>query len=154
MKMNGPSDWGHSTQQSLFGVAVAPMAGVLLSLMALWIAGMPRTTHAVAVYLSGGCPELVGEAPQVHSVVIGPDGVVSWDSSRLSNRAALDAKLQAVGAMAPHAQAQVQIRTEDDMSYGAVVAVLAAAQRNGVLRMAVSAPSSSFKSDGRCASID
>ena len=154
MEVSSPSYWGHSAHQSLASVTVAPLAGVLLSLTTLWIAGIPNPTHSVAVDLNGGCPRMAGLAPRVHNVVIGLDGAVFWDGHPVAGQAALNASLKAVGATTRDEQAEVHIRPHDAANYGVVVAVMAAAQRNGVLRLAVTGNSSSFKSDWRCVPID
>jgi biopolymer transport protein ExbD len=154
MEVSIPSYWRHSAHQSLTSVIVAPLAGVLLSLTALWIAAMPTPTHSVAIYMNGGCPGMAGRAPHVHTVVLGSDGVISWDGHPLAGQAALDARLEAVGAMTRDELAEVHIRPHDAANYGVVVAVMAAAQRNGVLRLAVTGKSSSFKSDWRCVPVD
>jgi biopolymer transport protein ExbD len=153
MEAEHPSYWGHSAHPSLISVAVAPLAGVLLSLMALWIAASPQPTHAVAIHTPAACPLAVSRAPRVHTVVLGLDGAVSWDGQPVAGAPALEARLKAVGGTARDEQAELRIELHEAATYGAVVAVMAAAQRHGVLSVSVRGTSSSFQSEGRCVAL-
>lgn len=131
MGTNTPSYWGHGEQQPWMAASMASLAGVLLSVLAVWIAAMPPPTHAVVIEL-WTC--LLGPArePVTHIVTVGVDGRMSWDGQPVS-AAALDARMRTIGAGDRLVQAEVLIEPHPQAGYGAVIAVLASAQRNGVV---------------------
>ena len=55
----------------------------------------------------------------------------------LPNQAALNAKLREVGAVAADDQPELHIRPNKLVDYNAVAAVMAAAQRSGVVKMGI-----------------
>lgn len=154
MESKSPSYWGHAAHPSAISLAMAPLAGVLLSLLALWMAALPKPTHAVALHLEGACPLMAGRAPHVHTLALGADGAVSWDGEAVAGPAALEARMKAVGVMTPDEQAELRILVHEAATHGAVVAVTAAAQRQGVRRLSVTDAASSFTSDGRCPAME
>jgi biopolymer transport protein ExbD len=127
---------------------------VLLALLALWISATPTPTHAVALILSSRCPvEWMAEKPVIHMVVVDSDNALYWDGQALAGRAALDTRMQTVGAKPRDEQAEVLIKPHGLADFGAVVAVMASAQRNMVRKMGVDG-AQPFVSDWRCAAID
>lgn len=116
-------------------VNTAPLAGVVLSLLAAWIVAIPNPLHVISLDITGGCGGPVTVEPVVHTVVIDFDDTVSWDDQTLPSRAALDARMRAVGALALADQPEVHIKPHRLAGYGAVTAVMGSVQRNGVRKM-------------------
>ena len=118
--------------QPLMTLDMAPFAGVVLSLLALWFVAMPRPQHAVSLDITGHCGGLIPSKAVIHTLGIDVDGTVTWNGETLSNRAALDARLQAVATAAMADQAEVHIHPHQLADFGVVAGVLASAQRHGV----------------------
>lgn len=116
-------------------VNTTPLAGVVLSLLAVWIVAIPDPQHTISLDITGSCGGPIAVEPVVHTVTIDFDGTVFWDGQALPGRAALDARMQAVAALAPADQAEVHIQPHKLASYGDVTAVLGSVQRNGVRKM-------------------
>lgn len=131
--------------------AVASLAAVVLSLLALWIAAIPNPTHSIAVDV-GGCRhpmERSARKTAIHTVSVDFDDVIWWNGELVHGRAGLDARMLAIGSEPWDGQAEVHIRPSLSAGYGAVLAVMASAQRNNVRRFGVIAQAS-FTSDGAC----
>lgn len=154
MSTDGQSSWEQVVRQPMMAACLAPLVAVLLSVMTIWMAAVPALTHEVAVSLSDGCPESPRRTPLVQTVVIDFDDTVYLDGQALVSRAALDAKMRAIGAVDWSEQAEVRISPNKLATYGAVIAVMAAAQRNGVRKMGVVGLPPEFSSDWSCLAID
>lgn len=76
----------------------------------------------------------------VHELEIEADGTLLWDGQALLNSAELDQKLRALALLRSERQAEVHIRPSPLVDFGAVVAVFAAIQRNGLQRMGIVVP--------------
>lgn len=96
---------------------------------------------------------LMAVGPVVH-IGIDFDDAFYWDGQLIGSRAALSAKMRDIGAVNWDKQVEVHIRPNALASYGAVVAVLAAAQRSGVRKMDVNGLSWSSSIDWSCIAID
>jgi biopolymer transport protein ExbD len=121
--------------QPLLTLNMTPFAGVVLSLLAVWIAALPPPLHAVSLDITGHCGGSIDVEPVIHILRVDFDGTVSWNGEILSSRAALDARLQAVAAVAMTNQVELHVQPHKLADFGAVTAVLAAAQRNGVRKL-------------------
>lgn len=119
----------------LLVVSALPLAGLVLSLLAIWIAAMPGPQHSVSLDITGCFPRPGVEESVVHTIEIDFDGSMLWDGQAMPSRAALEARLQAVGALALSDQPEVHVKPHKQAGYGAVTAVLAAVQRHGVRKM-------------------
>ncbi|MEJ1935620.1 biopolymer transporter ExbD [Nostoc sp. NIES-2111] len=131
--------------------AMASLAAVILSLVALWIAAIPNPTHSIAVDV-GGCRHHTARSAQktaIHTVSVDFDDVIWWDGELVHGRVGLDARMLAIGNEPWDGQAEVHIRPSQNAGYGAVLAVMASAQRNNVRKFGVIAQAS-FTSDGAC----
>lgn len=130
--------------------AMAPLSAVVLSLVALWIAAMPNPTHSVAVNVGGcGLGAPIPHKAVVHTVSVDFDNVIWWDGELVKGPAVLDARMQSIGSQPWDTQAEVHLRPSQIAGYGAVLGILASAQRNNVRKIGVIAQAS-FTSDGTC----
>lgn len=135
MSTNLPSRSQHADPEFMMIVNTAPLAGVVLSVLAAWIVAIPNPLHAISLDITGSCGGPLTAEPVVHTVVIDFDDTVSWDDQALPSRAALDARMQAVGALAPADQPEVHIKPHGQAGHGAVTEVIGSVQRNGVRKM-------------------
>ncbi|MFG6469315.1 ExbD/TolR family protein [Roseateles sp. BYS87W] len=143
--------WGSESLSPPLRGAVASLAAVILSLVALWVTAIPNPTHSIAVDV-GGCHRSIEHRAQktaVHTVSVDFDDVTWWDGELVHGRAGLDARMLAIGSEPWDGQAEVRIRPSQVASYGAVLAVMASAQRHNVRKFGVIAQAS-FTSDGSC----
>lgn len=146
--------WGVEAPRPQLVVAMAPLAAVVLSLMALWIAAIPTPTHSIAMEVDG-CDRAIAwstRKPVVHIVAVDFDNVIWWDGQLIEGTASLDARMQAIGIQPADEQAEVHIRPSQVADYGAVVAVMASAQRHMVRKMGVIDKESFISDDGICPS--
>lgn len=141
---------GHAQSQPWLAACLAPFAGVLLSVVGLWIMAIPTTLHAVSLDALGRCLEPGQQDLAVHAVVIDADNAIYWDGQRLSNRGEAEARLRAIGVQDRASQSVVHIKPHRLADYGTVVAVMASAQRSGVVRMGVFGEAFAVMSDQSC----
>lgn len=124
----------HAEPLGLSAVSIAPFSAVLLIVVALSIVAFPKPLHAIGFDIGAQCSGTKAEPPAL-TVTIDQNGVVVWEGEVLSSRAALDARMRAVGNVAAADQAEVHLWPHKGASYGAFLAVMVAAQRNGVQRI-------------------
>ncbi len=113
----------------------APLAGLMLILLVVWMASLPRLDHAVSLQMDAHCPEPLPPPPRLHQVLIDADNVLWWDGQRMRNRAELEGRLQGVGAMDVGRRPGIRVEAAPMADYRSFVAVLASAQRLGVTRL-------------------
>ena len=120
------------------GLVSAPLGAVMIALVALWIAAIPKPLHEVDFDLSGsGCLGPTETALRVHTLAIDAKGGATWDGDELPSRSAIDQRLRAVGEMSTNDQPEIHIVPGEGVGYGAFLSVMAAAQRNGVRNVGV-----------------
>lgn len=133
--MSAPSPLPEHLPLPPLATLTAPLAGVMVTILAVWIMAIPRLDHAVRLQIGGPCAAPLAPPAQIHSVHIDADNAVSWDGTPLANLRALEARLRAIGTMVPARQAGVRVVAHPSADYGAFMAVLAPAQRLGVQRL-------------------
>lgn len=113
---------------------LAPLGGVLLAIVALWLCAMPPLQHVVALDLGDAACAIEGTPGQaLHTIVIHDDGHLTWNGVSLADDAELDRRLSSLRST-PRATADVlDIQLRPAAGYGRFMAVLAAAQRRGVM---------------------
>lgn len=119
----------------LLSASIAPLFGVALSLATLWIAAIPSPAHSVVLLLDGCCYSKRVDEVEPHRVIVNSEGNVLWDGQLLPDRASMEVRLRAVGALPLGLQPAVIVDADRKASYGSYIAVLAAAQRNGVQKI-------------------
>ncbi len=110
-----------------------PLIDVMLVLLVMLIITIPIQTHAVKLNMPQGRPPAAHKDPVVVTVDIDLYGGVYWNGEKLSDRAAVEAKLRNVAAEPD--QDEIHLRPNKDATYDHVAAVLAAAQRLGVTKI-------------------
>ena len=134
MGMNVGTLSGGREPEVLMDVNTTPLIDVMLVLLVMLIITIPMQLHAINLNMGGtASPQPV----PTHVVTVDFDRTVYWDGQPLDNAAAVDARMQDVGALAAADQPAVNIKPNKLVDYSAVAAVMASAQRNGVKKMGV-----------------
>ena len=112
---------------------MTPLIDVMLVLIIMLIITIPIQNHSVNLNMPIGAPAAPSAPPVVLTIDVDFDGTVLWDGQVVSDRATLEAKLQAVAAMPT--QPEVHLRPNKLVPYKSVAAVMASAQRLGVTKI-------------------
>jgi len=132
MGMMGPPREAH---EPILEINTTPLIDVLLVLLIMLIVTIPAPLHAVHTALPApSASPALSPVPPVR-LEVGADGEVRWNGQTVVGPQALQERLAQLVAQAP--QPAVHIRAHDRARYGAVAAVLAAAQRAGVAQLGV-----------------
>ena len=121
--------------EEMVDINTTPLIDVMLVLLIMLIITIPVQLHAVNLNLPFGHPPPRPTPPQVVEIDIDFDGTVSWNGVVVPDQATLDAKLSATAAEAD--QPEVHIDPNKLASYGAVIAVMAAAERLGITKIGI-----------------
>jgi biopolymer transport protein ExbD len=121
--------------EEMVDINTTPLIDVMLVLLIMLIITIPVQLHAVNLNLPFGHPPPPPVPPQVVQIDIDFDGTVSWNGTVVPDQATLNAKLAA--AAAEPDQPEVHIDPNKLASYGAVIAVMAAAERLGVTKIGI-----------------
>jgi biopolymer transport protein ExbD len=121
--------------EEMVDINTTPLIDVMLVLLIMLIITIPVQLHAVNLNLPFGHPPPPPTPPQVVQIDIDFDGTVSWNGVVVPDQATLNAKLAA--AAAEPDQPEVHIDPNKLANYGAVIAVMAAAERLGVTKIGV-----------------
>ncbi len=112
-----------------------PLIDVLLVLLVMLIITIPIQLHSVRMDLPGGLPPPDAPDPVVVRLEVSSSNQLQWNGEPVSDRAALEARLQAA-AQEP-VQPEIHVHADPKTKYNAVAAVLTAAQRQGLLKIGV-----------------
>ncbi len=131
MKLGG----GEDDPEEMVDINTTPLIDVMLVLLIMLIITIPIQTHEVKLDMphADAPPPLV--APEVVQIDIDFDGTVSWNGTQVPDQATLNAKLAA--AAAEPVQPEVHINPNKLANYGAVIAVMAAAERLGITKIGI-----------------
>jgi len=133
MAMNvGPGGAGREPEV-MIEINTTPLIDVMLVLLIMLIITIPVQLHAVNLNMPNGTPPPPLKPPEVVTIDIDFDGTVLWNGEALSDRRALEAKLQQAAAQPD--QPEVHIRPNKLVEYKSVAMVLASAQRLGVTKL-------------------
>jgi biopolymer transport protein ExbD len=130
MKLSGGDE-----PEEMVDINTTPLIDVMLVLLIMLIITIPVQLHAVNLNLPFGHPPPPPVPPQVVQIDIDFDGTVSWNGVILPDESTLDAKLAA--AAAEPDQPEVHIDPNKLANYGAVISVMAAAERLGVTKIGI-----------------
>jgi len=131
MKLGGDDD-----PEEMVDINTTPLIDVMLVLLIMLIITIPVQLHAVNLNLPFGHPPPPPPTPpQVVQIDIDFDGTVSWNGAVVPNEAALEQKLAAAARETD--QPEVHIDPNKLANYGAVIAVMAAAERLGITKIGI-----------------
>ncbi len=131
MAMNFRSD--SRDDEPMIEMNMTPLIDVMLVLIIMLIITIPIQNHAINLNMPAGNPPPPLSPPVVVNVDVTADGTVLWDGVVLPDRAALEAKMQAV--VTQPTQPEVHLRPNKLVAYKSVAAVMASAQRLGVTKI-------------------
>jgi biopolymer transport protein ExbD len=121
--------------EEMVDINTTPLIDVMLVLLIMLIITIPVQLHAVNLNLPVGHPPPPPTPPQVVEIDIDFDGTLSWNGVIIPDQATLNAKLAAASAQAD--QPEVLIDPNKLASYGAVIAVMSAAERLGITKIGI-----------------
>ncbi len=130
MQMGGGDD-----PEEMVDINTTPLIDVMLVLLIMLIITIPVQLHAVNLNLPFGNPPPPPVAPEVDEIDIDFDGTISWNGVVVPDAATLAQKLQA--AAAEPVQPEVHINPNKLAGYGAVISVMAAAERLGITKIGI-----------------
>jgi biopolymer transport protein ExbD len=133
MGMNVGSSGGSAEPDVMIEMNMTPLIDVMLVLIIMLIITIPIQNHAVNLNLPVGTPPPPTRPPVVVTIDVDFDGTVLWDGQTVPDRPSLERKLQTVAAMPD--QSEVHLRPNKLVPYKSVAAVMASAQRLGVLKI-------------------
>jgi biopolymer transport protein ExbD len=124
---------GGTDADPMMDINMTPLIDVLLVLLVMFIITIPVMTHAVKLDMprAQNTPQQ-NVQPVVINLEIDFDGTVLWNGSPVTVDA-LDTYFRREAANDP--QPELHIRPNKRAAYGVVARVLAAAQRNGLLKI-------------------
>ena len=131
MGMNIGSSSGDD--EPMIEMNMTPLIDVMLVLIIMLIITIPIQNHAVNLNMPVGTPPPSNVKPEVVRIDVDFDGTIFWNGETVPNRAALEARLQGVAAIAN--QPEVHLRPNKLVDYKVVAGVMASAQRLGVTKI-------------------
>ncbi|MBK7903430.1 MAG: biopolymer transporter ExbD [Proteobacteria bacterium] len=123
---------GGGEDEPMMEMNMTPLIDVLLVLLVMFIITIPVMTHAVKLDMPRPTNAAKLSDPVVINLEIDFDGTVLWNGSAVTVEA-LDGYFRREAANDP--QPELHIRPNKRASYDIVARVLAAAQRNGLLKI-------------------
>ena len=134
MSMNvGSSAGPNADPEPMMEMNMTPLIDVMLVLIIMLIITIPKQNHAVNLNMPVGNPPKSDAIPVVITIDVDFDGTILWDNVVVPDRASLEAKMNAVAAMAD--QPEVHLRPNKLVEYKYVAGVMATAQRLNVKKI-------------------
>jgi biopolymer transport protein ExbD len=120
MGMNVGSSSGSGDPEVMMDVNTTPLIDVMLVLLVMLIITIPIQLHTVNLDMPPPSTQPPVTDPVVHTVMIDFDGTVYWDEAALADKAAVDAKMQEIGALPVSDQPEIHIKPNKLVDYGVV----------------------------------
>jgi len=117
--------------QPMAEINTTPLVDVMLVLLVIFIITAPLFHQAVPIDLPKVDATKLDDKPKVVTLALDAEGRVFWNGEPI-HRDALDARLAAVRADNP----ELHLRADRSTRYERVADVMAAAQRNGLVKIA------------------
>jgi len=133
MGMNVGTGGGSQEPDVMVDINTTPLIDVMLVLLIMLIITIPIQLHSVNLNMPVGTPPPTTEKPEVVTIDVDFDGTVYWNGEQVPSRAVLEEKLSAA-AQSP-VQPEVHLRPNKLAEYKDVAAVMASAQRLGVVKL-------------------
>jgi biopolymer transport protein ExbD len=120
-------------QDVMIEINTTPLIDVMLVLLVMLIITIPIQLHSVNLNMPVGTPPPPIEQPVVVTIDVDFDGTVYWNGDIVPNRPALEEKM--IAAAAQPVQPEVHLRPNKLAEYKDVAAVMASAQRLGLVKL-------------------
>jgi len=124
---------GGGEDEPMMDINTTPLIDILLVLLIMFIITIPVMTHAVKLDMPrpNNAPQTT--QPEVINLEVDFDGTVLWNGTTIPNIDSLDGYFAREAAKSP--QPELHIRPNKRAEYDVVARVLAAAQRNHLLKI-------------------
>ncbi len=133
MSMNVGTTGTGGEDDVMLDINTTPLIDVMLVLIIMLIITIPVQLHSVNMNMPIGTPPPPLKEPVVVTIDIDFDGTILWNGETLTDRNALESRLQLAAAQPD--QPEVHIRPNKLVEYRSVAMVLASAQRLGVTKL-------------------
>ena len=133
MNVGGGGSAAAADPEPMMEMNMTPLIDVLLVLIIMLIITIPKQDHSVNLNMPVGNPPQSDIKPVVITIDVDFDGTILWDGEVIPDRSTLEAKMNAVAAMAD--QPEVHLRPNKLVEYKVVAGVMASAQRIGVTKI-------------------
>jgi biopolymer transport protein ExbD len=124
---------GDKDAEVMIDINTTPLIDVMLVLLVMLIITIPIQLHSVNLNMPVGTPPPPIEPPQVVTIDVDFDGTVYWNGDMIANKAALETRM--VEAATRPVQPEVHLRPNKLAEYKDVAAVMASAQRLGLVKL-------------------
>jgi biopolymer transport protein ExbD len=124
---------GSQEAEVMVEINTTPLIDVMLVLLIMLIITIPIQLHSVNLNMPIGNPPPPTEPPQVITIDVDFDGTVYWNGDQIANKQALEAKM--IDAAARPVQPEIHLRPNKLAEYKDVAAVMASAQRLGLVKL-------------------
>ena len=122
-----------SGAEVMMEINTTPLIDVMLVLLIMLIITIPIQTHAVKLNMPVGNPPAQVKPPEVVQLDVDFDGTITWDGVLIPGRDTLERRLKQIADLPD--QPEVHLKPNKLVTYDAVAAVLASAQRLGVTKI-------------------
>ena len=133
MAMNVGSSGGSGEPEVMVDINTTPLIDVMLVLLIMLIITIPIQLHSVNLNMPQGNPPPPLTPPEVVQIDVDFDGTVLWNGVVLSDKQAMEAKMQAAAAQA--VQPEIHLRPNKLVAYKSVATVMASAQKLGLTKI-------------------
>ncbi len=116
-------------------INTTPLIDVMLVLIIMLIITIPVQTHAVKMNMPVGQNTTQPKPPEIVRIHVDAGGTIHWNGEALADRAALEARLGQVAALAE--QPELHLRPDRAVPYKVVAMIMASAQRLGVTKIGI-----------------
>ncbi|MGH8150514.1 MAG: ExbD/TolR family protein [Steroidobacteraceae bacterium] len=122
-----------SGEDEMVDINTTPLIDVMLVLLVMLIITLPIMTHAVKLDMPNPNTPPPPTKPQVINLEIDFDGTISWNGSVVPNMTTLEGYFRQEAVIVP--QPEIHLAPDRHAKYGVVAQVLAAAQRNHMVKI-------------------
>lgn len=123
--------FGEGGNAPMADINTTPLVDVMLVLLVIFIITAPLFHQAIPIELPKVSSTKLDEQPEVIQLAIDAQGLVFWNGEAV-HRDAIDARFAEASARQP----ELHLRADREVRYERVADVMAAAQRNGVIKIA------------------
>lgn len=113
-------------------INTTPLIDVMLVLLIMLIVSLPPQRDVISLNMPQKPPPIAEKPPEPIRIAISADGAMSWNGATIS-MAELNAKLDGVAASQP----EIMIQPTRLVRYSSVIAVMAAVERRGIVKLGV-----------------
>jgi len=127
---------GTSSSEELVDINTTPLIDVMLVLLVMLIITLPIMTHAVKLDMPNlNNPPPPQQQPEIIDLEIDFDGTIIWNGNVVPNMDTLEGYFRDEAKKDP--QPEIHLRPDRHVKYDYVAKVLAAAQRNHMVKIGI-----------------